>query len=192
VQPGVVRGTIRFVGEREYTQVNVHEAEAAIEEPTSRPCRYGAQFEPNPRQGEWVSTFGAWGDEGYGVHFLARKYRPGVIEGGQVLYSAETEEAFEAASGRVPLAIFINRHITVSAPASTFPDAHPEHLVVSPPPPFSGTGAFARTPESVFTWEGDLSVQFPGFDPIPLAGPGFESEYCLQGSGCIRQNVDYR
>jgi hypothetical protein len=187
VQPGVVRGTIRFVAEREYTQVKVREAEAAVEKPTSRRCRYGVKFELNPRQREWVSKLSASAE---GVHFLARKYRSGVIEGGQVLYLAETGEAFESASRRVPLTIY--RHISVSAPVSTFRDAHPERLAVSPPPPFSGTGTLARTPESVFTWGGDLSVQFPGLDPIPLAGPGFGSEYCLRKSGCVRQNVDYR
>jgi len=109
-----------------------------------------------------------------------------VIEGGQVIYLAETGEAFETASGRPPLTIY--RQVSVPAPASTFRDAHPERLNLSPPPPFSGTGTLARTPESVFTWGGDLSVQFPGLDPIPLAGPGLGPEYCLRESGCIRQD----
>jgi hypothetical protein len=188
VQPGVVRGTIKFVGEREYTQVKVHEAEATIEEPKSWHCRYRVIFEPIHREREeWVSKFSASGD---GFLFLARKYRPGVIEGGEVLYLAETGEAFEAASGRAPLTIY--RNLTVPAPVSTFRDAHPEHLTVSPPPPFSGTGTLARTPESVFTWEGDLSVQFPGLDPIPLTSPNSGSDYCLRESGCIRQDGDYR
>jgi hypothetical protein len=185
VQPGVVRGTIRFVGERKYTRVKVHQAEAALEEPKSWLCRYGAKFEPNPRERDWISKFSA---EEEGVYFLARKYRPGVIEGGRVIYWAETGEAFETASGRVPLTIF--RHLRVPARAPTFLDAHPEHLTISPPPPFSGTGTWARTPESVFTWEGDLSVQFPGLDPIPLAGPSFGSEFCLRESGCFRQHAD--
>jgi hypothetical protein len=185
VQPGVVRGTIGFVGEREYTQVRVREAEAAIEEPTSWLCRYEGEFELDPRKSEWVSKFSA-GREG--AYFLARKYRPGTIEGGEVLYLAGTGEAFERAPGHPPLTIY--RYLTVPTSASTFSDAHPEHLTVSPPPPFSGTGTLARTPESVFTWGGDLSVQFPGLDPIPLAGPSFDSEYCLRESGCIRQDID--
>ncbi|HET7444723.1 MAG TPA: hypothetical protein VFJ57_08705 [Solirubrobacterales bacterium] len=185
VQPGVVRGTIRFVGEREYTQVKVGEAEAAIEEPTGWLCRYGVRFEPKPRQRDWVSKFST---VGVGTYLLARKYRPGVFEDGQVIFLAETGEAFDRDSDRPPLTIF--RHISVPAPVSTFRDAHPEHLILAPPPPFSGTGTLARTPESVFTWEGDLSVQFPGLDPIPLAGPGFGPEYCLRGSGCVRQDVD--
>lgn len=186
VQPGVVRGTIRFVGEREYTQVKVREAEAAIEEPASWLCRYGMKFELDPSEREWSSKFLASGE---GVYFLARKYRPGTIEGGDVLFWAETGEAFETAPGRVPLVIY--RHLRVPAGASTFSDVHPEHLTVSPPPPFSGTGTVARTPESVFTWEGDLSVQFPGLDPTPLAGSSFESDYCLRETGCFRQHLDH-
>jgi len=189
LQPGVVRGTIKFAGEGGYTQVKVHEAEAAIEEPVIWYCRYGSDFEPNPQEREWVSNFSA---EAPGAYFLARKYRPGVIEGGQVLYWVETGEAFESVSDSAsrPVRLVIYRSLRVPAPASTFQDAHPEHLTVTPPPPFSGTAALARTPESVFTWEGDLAVQFPGLDPIPLAGPSVGSHYCLRGSGCFDQDVD--
>lgn len=186
LQPGVVRGTVKFTGEGGYTQVKVREADAAIEEPTSWDCRYGVKFELNPREREWTSKFLAAGE---GVYFLARKYRPGLIEGGQVLYWAETGEAFETVLGR-RLPLTIRRHIAVPAPASSFDDAHPESMTVAPPPPFSGAAALARTPESVFTWEGDLSVQFPGLDPLPLAGPLFESNYCLREVGCFSQRID--
>lgn len=187
VQPGVVRGTIRFAAERGYTRVEVHEAEAAVEEPESWFCRFAVKFEPNPREREWISKFSAAED---GVYLLVRKYRPGMIEGGEVLYLAETGEAFERGSDRPPLTIY--RYMRVPARADTFRDAHPEHLTVSPPPPFSGTATLARTPESVFTWKGDLAVRFPGLDPIPLAGPGFESDYCLREVGCFRQHIDDR
>lgn len=181
VQPGVVRGTIRFTGERGYTQVDVREAEAAIERPQSRFCRYGGESEPDPREREWASKFSA---HGVGAYFLARRYRPGAIEDGEVLYWVESGEAFEPDSGRAPLTIY--RQLRVPAPASTFQDDHPEHLKISPPAPFSGTGSIARTPESVFTWGGDLAVQFPGLDPIPLTGPSFGLDYCLREVGCFR------
>jgi hypothetical protein len=156
VQPGIVRGTIRFVGEREYTRVAAHEAEAAIEDPVRWDCRFGSRSEWDPRRLDWISKLSANVE---GVYFLARRYRPGVVEGGRVLYLAETGEAFRTKSGRPPLTIW--RRVKVPAPLSTFRDAHPERLVAAPPPPFSGTAAIARTPESVFTWDGDLSVQFP-------------------------------
>jgi hypothetical protein len=188
VQPGVVRGTIKFVGEGDYTQVETREAEAEIEELKGGTCRYEPGPEPKHsyrRREEWTSKLLASGD---GTYFLARKYQPGVLgESAQALYLAERGEAFETASGRVPLVIW--KRATVTAPISTFGDAHPEHTVISPPTPFTGTGALARTSESVFTWTGDLSVQFPGLDPLSLAGPSFEPDYCLREAGCIHQQV---
>lgn len=184
VQPGVVRGTIEFTGEGGYTQVKVHEAQADIEEGTSWNCRTDEEFAPYAHDSEWVSKFSA---SLIGTYFIARKYRPGVLEGGQVLFFAERGEAFETTSGHVPLTI--RRRIRLPAPASTYQDVHPEHIVISPPPPFAGTGTFFRTPESVFGWRGDLTVQFPGTDPLPLTGSEFEPEYCLREAGCIRQQV---
>jgi hypothetical protein len=187
VQPGLVRGTIGFVGERGYTEVKARAAEAAVEDPKRWTCRYAAPFEPRPRQFDWVSKFTTDGD---GVYFLARKYRPNVIEDGEAIFLAEAGELFEETSKYPRLTIY--RHVSVPAPASAFRDTHPERLSLSPPPPFRGTGRLARTPESVFTWEGDLSVQFPGIDPIPLAGPEFEPDYCLREAGCIEQDFDPR
>jgi hypothetical protein len=184
LQPGLVRGTIRFSGERDFVHVETNEAEASIEEPQTWSCRYGGRLDFDPRERDWVSKFSVGGD---GVYFLARRYRPGALESGDALYFAETGELLRKEAGRPLLLIY--REIKVPAPASTFQDAHFEHLTVSPPPPFSGTGALARTPESVFTWRGDLSLQFPGLDPIPLAGPGYEPEYCLRESGCFQQHA---
>jgi len=181
VQPGVVRGTIKFVGERDYTRVKVREAEAS----TGWTCRQGVRFEVDPGEREWTSKFSARGE---GFLFLVRRYRPRLLENGPVIFFVEQGEAFEAASGRVGLTIY--RQLKIPAPASSFDDARPEHLTVSPPAPFSGTAALDRTPESVFTWKGDLSVQFPGIDPIPLTEPSYGFDYCLRDVGCIRQDVD--
>lgn len=183
VRKGVVRGVVAFAGERGYTQAKTHEAPAEIEEWKNQRCRNGAYPEQGgPDLEDWVSRFSA---DTLGVRFVARKYRSGVLEGGgQVLYLAETGEAESESASFV-----IYRRATAIAPARTFADAHPEHMIISPPPPFAGTGAFVRTPESVFDWEGDLSIQFPGTDPMPLAGPHFEPAYCRREMGCIRQRV---
>lgn len=186
VQPGVVRGTIRFVGESDYTRVEAHRAEAEIEAPKGWRCRPGADLEVERVRGraEWTSKLSA---HILGTYFIARKYKPGVLEGGPVLFLAETGVALETASGRVAYVVY--RRATVTAPLSAFRDARPERIVVSPPPPFTGTGTFFRTPESVFAWRGDLAIQFPGVDPEPLTGPDFEPDYCLREVGCVRQHV---
>lgn len=188
LQPGLVRGTIRFAGESDYVRVEADEAEASVETPKKWNCRYADRdFEFDPREREWVSKFTASGD---GAFFLARRYEPGLLPAGDVLYFAESGEVFRR-TPKLPWLV-VRRQIKVPAPASSFQDAHPEHLTISPPPPFSGTGALARTPESVFTWKGDLAVQFPGADPIPLTGPESEPEYCLRESGCISQDNLFR
>jgi hypothetical protein len=181
VQPGLVRGMIKFVGERDYTRVKVREAKAS----TGWTCRQGVRFDVDPRERDWTSKFSA---RGKGFFFLARRYRPGLVEGGPVIFFVEQGEAFEAASGRMSLTIY--RQLKIPALAASFDDTHPEHLTVSPPAPFSGTAALDRSPESVFTWAGDLSVQFPGLDPIPLTEPSYGFDYCLREVGCIRQDVD--
>ena len=187
VQPGVVRGTIRFVGEGDYTRVEAQRAEAEIEEPKGWRCRPDAVLEVERirRHAEWTSKLSV---DTIGTYFLARRYEPGVLEEGQVLFHAETGVAYETAAGDVPLVVY--RRATVTAPTFAFADDHPERIVVSPPPPFTGTARFFRTPESVFVWRGDLAIQFPGVDPEPLAGPEFEPDYCLREVGCIRQRVD--
>jgi len=184
LQPGVMRGTIRFTGEREYTKVETHEADAEVEEWKSQRCRVDAQAPESQPPGleDWISWFSA--DIG-GLDFVAKTYPPGVLEGGAVLYRAET---IEAASEWASLVIY--RRAELISPASTFSDAHPEHLTISPPPPFVGSGRLVRTPESVFVWKGDLSIQFPGLDPLPLTGPHVESKYCRRDAGCIEQRFD--
>lgn len=183
-QRGVVRGVIDFAGERKYTQVKTHEAPAKIEEWRRQRCRFGAGPEPFTRNlTDWISKFSVGT---LGVEFLARKYRPGILEGGnRILYSAIIGE--EASPPPARLAVF--RHAVVEGPATAF-DAHPEHMTISPPPPFTGTGTLARTPESVFTWEGDLSIQFPGVDALSLTDPEWESDYCRRKVGCFRQRVE--
>jgi hypothetical protein len=181
LRKGVARGVIEFVGEREYTRAEAHEAPVEIEESKRQRCRLGAGPEPLTPGFDWTSRFSAGGPE---ASFLARKYRPGILEGGgRVHYLAETASRGESFD--------VYRRAAVVAPAATFPDAHPEHMTISPPPPFVGTGTVARTPESVFTWEGNLSIQFPGTDPLPLTSRFSGSDYCRREVGCIRQQDDY-
>lgn len=182
VRKGLVRGIIDFTGERGYTTVKTHEAPAEIEEWKRLRCRSGAGPEPPdiPHLQDWLSMLSVNGLE---ARFVARKYRPGVFgKESRALFLAETDGQISARPY-----VGVERRVVVAADTGTFDDAHPEHIVVSPPPPFAGSATFLRTPESVFTWEGDLTIQFPGIDPLRLAGPESDLKYCLREAGCIYQ-----
>jgi hypothetical protein len=182
VQKGVARGVIEFTGEHGYTQVSTQEVPAEIEEWKRLRCHSGGGPDRRDIPGieEWLSMFSGGAPE---ARFVARKYRPGVLnKESRALYLAETGERIS----RRPY-VGVERRAVLVAASDTFADGHPEHIVVSPPPPFVGSATFSRTPESVFAWEGDLSIQFPGADPLPLAGPDADLKYCLRETGCIRQ-----
>jgi hypothetical protein len=72
---------------------------------------------------------------------------------------------------------------TVSAAADTFTVGEPPELPtsasVAPPPPFHGTATFTKTAGFGLLWEGLLSVDLPGMDPLALAGPSFQAQLCL-------------
>ncbi len=181
LRQGVVRGMIKFTGEREYTQVKAHQAHAEIEEWSQQHCRYGTAGRRRRRRRP-TNELEAFGPEAY---FFATKYPPGVLKGGQVEFFA----AISSPRGPVEIA----RRVTVVAPASTFrvpePSTYPEHAILTPPAPFTGSGTFSRTSESVFSWEGDLAIQFPGIDSLSLTGANFETSYCARRS-CVHQDAE--
>ena len=66
----------------------------------------------------------------------------------------------------------------------------PETVEVVPPKPFAGRALYSRSPGFAPSWTGDLSVDLPGVEGIPLTGPGFSAvlcrgrvDSCLYGSG---------
>jgi hypothetical protein len=79
LREGIARGVIEFVGEREYTRAEAHEVPAKIEEWKRQRCRLGEGPERLTPGFDWISRFSAGTPEAF---FLARKYRPGVLEGG--------------------------------------------------------------------------------------------------------------
>jgi hypothetical protein len=59
---------------------------------------------------------------------------------------------------------------------------HPRTASVDPGGPFKGTANFERASDGSFGWEGPLSIEFPNFGRVPLAGPGFDVRLCVQRS----------
>jgi hypothetical protein len=182
---GRIVGRVRFDGEGKYTSVSVERAKAEVETWPRLRCRY---LEPGGRRQrrKWTATFGAFAETLPSIEFTADRYQ-------RRLRPASRQVVFNVFTGARKHGIWIFRSARVVADNSTFavpdPRRAPENVILRPPPPFSGTGTFQRTPESVFTWEGDLSIQFPGIDPLPLTGERFAIDYCAQ-LGCVQREGD--
>lgn len=189
-QPGYLVGRARFRGERGYTQVHLHKVSAARETWSSLRCHYlegpfgqakkrratvNASRSVGPRRHRTFQNFKA---TLFGRHAAPRARR--------VVFSAKRNEG---AGG-----ISITREAEVEAPESTFlftgGKQLPEEVEVTPPAPFSGTASFIRTAESTFEWRGDLAVEFPGIDPIRLAGPSFSAGVCALEE-CVSQGTSH-
>jgi hypothetical protein len=181
---GVVQGRIRFTGEDGYTRVAVKRAKAEVETWPEWRCR--AQ-EPRKGPRKVIASFESFsGDPPY-IRFEAKRFARHVRP-----RSRRAVFRAEASRTQGPLRIFYSAF--AAADASSFvsldPRSAPENVTFVPPPPFSGTGTFQRTPESVFSWEGDLSVQFPGTAPVALTGPAFHTIYCAL-RGCAVQDPPF-
>jgi len=183
IQPGIVRGEIRFRGEHDYTRAVAHFARAELEILPGQRCHYGetGHSKHPPR---YTATFGADREsEGFGTHFEALRFAPGSRPPARRVF-------YEATVYEQPGSVLITRRIRRAATASTFSlprfAVAPETAVIRPPAPFTGTATFARTPESTFSWTGDLAANFPGIDPVALSGPAFRQHFCAL-RGCIDQ-----
>ena len=57
-------------------------------------------------------------------------------------------------------------------------DGHFDSTAITPPPPFTGTGIYERIAKrKPGTWKGDLTVDFPGREDVPLAGEDFAATF---------------
>lgn len=183
VETGVVRGRIRFQGEGGYTSVAAHRVKAEVLSWPRQRCRvFEAGNFPRPRKR--VASFTALSTSA-SAEFRAAKYsrrfRPAARQVQFAVY-------FGSQRGR----LLIHRSVFATADATSFrrPSlrSQPEHLVLTPPPPFTGTASFERTPESTFSWTGTLAVEVPGLPPLPLTGPDYEASFCVLRA-CIGQTA---
>jgi hypothetical protein len=86
-------------------------------------------------------------------------------------------EAYEGREG-----VRIARRISASINHDSFAMSRrgeiPETVEVVLPKPFAGRALYSLNPGSSPSWTGDLSVDLPGADRIPLTGPGFNAILC--------------
>lgn len=168
---GVFRGSIRFEGELGYTRVVTSRG---------RGYTYRSFREVCKDSGHSTST------PGYSLNSEAR------TQGRAVSFSAfkpipewfyEDETTYLAGIWERRRGMIILRSAFASMPrnglAVAGPLNRPDSVTVAPPPPFSGTASFHAPPGAPAEWTGTLAVDMPGAGTVPLTGPGFESELCL-------------
>ena len=183
-QLGYLIGRFAFHGERSYTHARDHRLYAARESWSSWHCHYASGPDRHADE-EARARVGAWSYQRKALHFGAALFhRDARPRGRRVEFRASISDR----AGRVR----VDREVDVAAPEAdiSFPDGPlSEAATVTPPAPFSGTATFTRTPESSFTWTGDLAVEFPGVDPVRLAGPRFGAQLCTL-EGCISRDQE--
>jgi len=183
-QPGYMVGHFVFRGERGYTGARGYRVPAGRESWKPLRCHYATGPDHHGDE-EARARVGAWSYQRKALHFGAALFhRDARPRGRRVEFRAQVSDR----AGRVR----VYREVAVAGPEAdiVFP-AGPlsEAATVSPPAPFSGTATFTRTPESTFVWTGDLAAEFPGIDPVRLAGPRFGARLCTL-EGCISRDQE--
>lgn len=168
--PGRFTGKIEFRGQGAYTVVDAHRVRGEVVMPPTEQCPLvpgggnplvedpSAELPPaNVRM-----TLAAIQKSGTdGLFFFARR-------AGKTGFFAERFRTVRRI-GVLGLAYAVG-------PRSTFvSDARVSYGTVHPPKPFVGSATLRREPNGHRDWSGDLSIRFPGGDPLPLTGPEFHT-----------------
>jgi len=173
---GTFVGTIRFVGENDYTHVAAQRIRGGVGDPLAIDQRL--ECERGPRgsarrhahgvhlEAEGAVQFQAWAGLGWAFKPTTG---PAVTEPGSATF---TVAAIERRKG-----LLIYRTVVAPAPATDFLfEDTLDSATVTPPAPFTGRADFQRAADGSTTWSGDLSVQLPGLGPVSLVAPTFRSQ----------------
>lgn len=180
-QDGYLIGTAGFHGERSYTDALERRTAIVVESWPAFSCHYTEGGGPHgkPRRAQ---VFAHRRGLSFGAVLSTRHSTPASRR-------ATFRASMYASAGRM----LISREVRVPATESSFAfpggPKLPEEVTVKPPRPFAGSASFTRSPESTFSWSGDLTVEFPGMDPIRLTGPSFGAGVCAL-DGCARQEPE--
>jgi hypothetical protein len=171
-QMGLFRGAILFQGERGFTRVATARARGFVyrsfKEVCEGPVGHG-------RSVPGYSLTAGTRSHGRLVAFNAFRSTKELLTDGETHHFANVQERRNG--------MRISRVAVTEAPPSTFVVeglvVPPRSATVTPPSPFSGTASFRASPSGPIEWQGTLAVDLPGGGIVPLVGPSFGSELCL-------------
>ena len=183
---GDFRGTIRFDGEHDYTELLAHRASGGLGDPDSNTaklpgCEYRASKAQRVREERAVTLQASNPDPPVSLlvsksfgQFAELPAPSGTPPGERDLFLALCLEAPNGLKG--PRKILILRTAAALAPTADFsfaPDL--SQATLTPPPPFSGSASFQRAATGP-TWSGDLGVSLPGLGTVSLSAPGTKAQ----------------
>jgi hypothetical protein len=168
VRRGVYVGLLRFSGEHDYIRLRTKRAKGAVSGVAPEceiPSQSGRERIIRPSQES------PWGS---GPAFLGASWRSGISSAAFVAIGGGTRTLFlalnERSEGRLAILRFA---MGMSNGTALKIDDALTFGRVSPPKPFSGTGAYHAAPDGTATWTGPLAVNFPGAGHFALTGPPF-------------------
>lgn len=166
---GTFAGTIRFRGERSYTEVRAHAAAGKTVVSPRWTCPAGSgstsEFEI-PDQVDLGASCGTTG-------FAAIGHRS-VEDGPPVFPDEPADTSFFAFSRRARGRMTVTRLAVAFGKRTDFLfDNAFSFATVTPPPPFHGSATLSRDRAGGGSWEGSLSVSLPG-EELTLVDPRFE------------------
>lgn len=170
VEPGVFVGTIRFDGEKHYTEVHASRARGKISYKAKEVCH---EFDSRGHSLGFLVLNAA--EKNGGASFTA--FKP-------LSKAFPDESSFMAMVAEFQRNLIITRSILGQSNGDAFATvmSHGKLIraTVEPPAPFSGSATYSKTsavPSE--NWTGDLAVEFPGIGKVSLAGPEFCAESAL-------------
>jgi hypothetical protein len=178
---GTFHGTIEFSHERDVPEVSMHRGRFYLERRFRQVCR---RRRSRPRPGpypklerkleEAILTVHGKG-EGRTVRLhatiFAFRWRPAYSGGTLQATAYERHEGVRIT--RSSNRFFYHNRFVMSRSGE-----EPETVKVELPNPFAGQALYSRSPGAPPSWSGDLSVDLPGADAVPLTGPGFSAVLC--------------
>jgi hypothetical protein len=164
---GIFVGTVVFVGERHYTEIDADRARGSTISPRWR-CKQtvglgGLPFTFHIPGGTSAALSVATPNGNRQFVALGTSNNPGIC-----VFVLETAAHMGSLSIKRVVSAF------GETSAFTFDDAL-SVATVGPPRPFHGTARFSRSPSGLTTWTGSLSVSLPGQREIALTGPHFSA-----------------